>query len=529
MLKKRTFVLLIFILVISSLLALRLFYIQVFNSYYFSERAIAQKSEFFSGNIRGDIAERNNISLLGSYLDPYVIVSPGWLMESEKKMLIENGLLKNSEVEKPVVLSVTQENIAVLNSLKGKTPGLYFYRKKTRYGPAAVATHLVGYKGQTGIEKAFDDILKSRHKEIEIITDGLGQPIPGLSASKTDSIHNPYVKLTLDYKVQIAVENIMDICGKKGAVVVLDAETGEILAMASRPNYKQYKLEDYLDRKDAPLVNRAVEAFTPGSIFKVVLLAAALEEGVTDLDEVFECTGSVKLGGNIYKCSSYEDGGHGKITLKDAVARSCNSVFIELGIRLGKEKIIEYARLFGLGNPVPIGLPEEKGGSIPDAKETYFQDIGNLSIGQGKITMTPLQAAQMMLIITNDGVLKSPYLLIEAIDEEGRIQTINKQKDRKIITDATAKKVREALYAVTQYGTGTMANNTKSTIRCAGKTGTAEIIKDVYHAWFVGYFPEDKPRYIVTVFLERGGSGPTQAAPVFRDIANKLLENEKKE
>lgn len=517
----------IIVFIASSLLILRLFYIQVLNGRFLSEKASVQKSEVFSDKIRGDILDRNNISLLDSYLDTYAILSPGWLSASQRNMLIEGGLLKTEKVEKPIILNISQENQAQISSLKGKTPGVYVYKKKVRYGPAALATHVVGYNGKTGIEKAFDHILKSNQKELEVITDGFGQPIAGLSDFEAETGKFPYIKLTIDADFQKAVEEVMDESGKRGAVVVLDARTGEILSMASRPNYKQYRLKEYLKNDDAPLINRAIEAFTPGSIFKVILLAAALEEGITELDETFECIGFVKVGGNTFKCSSYEHGGHGTITLKDATAHSCNSVFIQLGMRLGKEKIIKYAKSFGLGEIISIGLPEEKSGLIPNHEDVYYQDIGNLSIGQGKIEMTPLQAAQTMMVIANNGVLKSPYILQQIVDAEGKEQTVRTSGDRRIISETTAKKVREALSAVTEYGTGIRANNKKSEVKCAGKTGTAEIVQNTYHAWFVGYFPEEKPRYVISVFLEKGGSGSTQAAPIFREIADRLLDIEK--
>src|SRR5690606_27285179 len=158
--------------------------------------------------------------------------------------------------------------------------------------------------------------------------------------------------LTIDGKIQAAIERVMDQSVDKGAVVVMDARTGEILAMASRPNYKQYELEKYIKGKDSPLVNRTGQAFIPGSIFKIVILSAALEENLAELEDEFYCAGSIEVGGNVIHCSSYEKGGHGLITLKDAFAHSCNTVFIELGIMLGKEKILEYAEKFGLGKRV---------------------------------------------------------------------------------------------------------------------------------------------------------------------------------
>lgn len=514
------------ICIISAILILRLFYIQVVSGQYYSKMAAAQKISPFSERIRGEVMDRSGEPLTGSYYETYAVISPGWLTESQKRFLFEKHILSSSYVEKPQNIKISQENTGIIKELFGRTPGVFMYKKKIRYGPEALATHVVGYNGKAGVEKTFNGILSGTKDQsrINIVNDGYGQPIAGASNEEIDS-RVWGVKLTLDKKIQSIVEKIMDEKVEKGAAVVLDANTGEILAMASRPNYKQYRLKDYLDRQGAPLINRAVEGFAPGSIFKIIVLSAALEENITSLEEEFICPGYIKVGGNTFKCSSYEEGGHGRITLKDAMAHSCNSVFIELGMRLGREKILEYARRFGLGEKVSIGLPEEKRGFIPQAEEVYYADLGNISIGQGSIEITPLQAAQMVLAIVNKGVMQKPYLIKEIVDLNGNIiKAPVVAEGKRIVSEGTSEKVRETLEAVTKYGTGIYATPDKKAWQSAGKTGTAEIKKNTYHAWFVGYFPAKNPRYVISIFVEEGGSGPTKAAPVFREVAERLIE-----
>lgn len=515
----RVFYLFIVMLTLCTLLIGRLFYIQVIAGPYYSSKANIQKVEEEKSKI--EVLDRNGEPLTGSYYEKYAVISPRWLSEQDKQSLIKNNLLISADVTQPQHIKVTRQNINLINKLKGTTPGVFIYNKKIDYGPRALATHVVGYNGQTGIEKTLNNITNTEVKSNLIVKDGLNQPIPGLSKNNQKTRG---VQLTIDSRIQRIVEDIIDKQISSGAVVVLDAKTNEILAMASRPNYKQYKIENYLNQKGAPLINRAVEGYTPGSIFKILILSAALEENITDLNEVFLCSGYVKLGKNIYRCSSYEDGGHGKITLKEAMAYSCNSVFIELGLRLGSEKITEYAKKFGLGNKMYIGLPEEKGGFIPEPQNIYYADMGNLSIGQGQVECTPLQAATMLSIIANDGILVQPSLIKRYvnIDDIKVDSTLQRQEPERVISKNTARKVKTALEAVIEYGTGTMAYTPPEIGKSAGKTGTAEVTKNVNHAWFVGYHPADNPKYIISVFNEKGGAGPVKAAPIFKNIIEKI-------
>lgn len=500
------------------MLIFRLFYIQIVKGPFFTEGAFLQKTGTLVEEVRGGIYDTNGKSLTGSYSTSFAVISPNWLLPQEKQLLVDNNILNSTDSNKIENIQVTPENSRILYSLRSKTPGIVIYDKDFRYGPDALATHVVGVQGQTGIEKTFNNLLESDIKNYYVINDGLGQPIGGVSLNKP--MVEPWgIKLTIDKDIQKIVEDIMDKSIQSGAVVVINANSGEVLAMASRPNYKQYKLEEYLNQKNAPLINRAVESYSPGSIFKIVILSAALEEKLADLNEVFYCKGFEQVGGNIFKCSSYKDGGHGELTLKNALAYSCNSVFIQLGMRLGKDKILEYARLFGLGEKTLIGLPEEKSGNIPLNGEVFYQDIGNISIGQGAISLTPVQAAQLVLTIVNDGVFKKPVLIKEIRDSNGNthINWASQSKKQKILSAETAQNVKEALEAATKYGTGFRANP-QSNHNIGGKTGTAETANGSSHAWFVGYYPADKPDLVISVFVEHGGSGSVKAAPVFKEI-----------
>jgi len=495
----------------------RLGYIQLIKGHKYAKEALKQKTNSFSLKARGEILDRNQMSLCDSSNITYANIAPRWLSPLDKQLLIDIGILENMDDNEPRSIAVSPENINPLKTLVGKTPGIYLYEKNIRYGKGALATHVIGYNAETGIEKTFDAILQSEGEESIIFSDGLGQTIGGISKVVSNSVPQKVI-LTIDREKQDIVEDIMDKKIKKGAVVVLDAENGEILAMASRPNYKQYNLEEYFSKENAPLINRAVESYPPGSIFKIVVLSAAFEEQIATLDTLYTCNGFEKVGGNIFTCPSYKNGGHGEITLQDAMAYSCNAVFIQLGLQLGKDKLLEYARAFGFGDEVIIGLPEEKPGNIPDPSKVYYQDLGNLSMGQGAIDVTPLQVAQMVLTVVNNGVLKKPVLIKEAVDKYGKRHYPNKgQGDTRVISEMTAKKVMRSLMAAARYGTGILAMP-DSSYEIAGKTGTAEVSENEYHAWFAGFYPAHAPKYVICVFVEKGGSGAYKAAPIFRDI-----------
>ena len=259
------------------ILILRLFYIQLIKGPVYSKEAFHQKLDITNETVRGEIRDRNGNSLTGTYYANYAVISPRWLSTTERLLLVENQVLDSLEDNKIITIRISPDNLKILNKLKGKTPGILFYKKPIRYGPAALATHVVGFHGQTGIEKSYNSFLESDKKSYYVIKDGFDQPIPGLGL--TDKKSDLWgIKLTIDKDIQKIVEGIMDKKIKAGAVVIIDARNGEVLAMASRPNYKQYNLKDYLGCEDAPLINRSIESYTPGSIFKIVILSAALRK-----------------------------------------------------------------------------------------------------------------------------------------------------------------------------------------------------------------------------------------------------------
>lgn len=442
--------------------------------------------------------------------------------------------------------------------------------------------------GQAGMEKVYEKILRDKKVfEIGTITDAAKNPIKGFGyrlKNWSGSGSNLDVRLTLDYYVQKIVEEVMDKNGLSGAVVVEDVVTGDILAMASRPHFDQNAVENYLDSSGKELFNKATAAYNLGSIFKIIDLAAFFENeddivigagdesdgddsgkqhqegGFSDEYRFFDgfsygllpfaeepspfgtygrrhefndlehyyCSGAVDINGLTFKCYSYYEGGHGDVNLERAFALSCNSYFIELCQKIGYKRLVDMAQKFGLGSSTGITYHgvHEADGNLPDINANYSKaDIANLAIGQGVLLATPLQVADLTATVANGGIKNRVNIVDAIVDDDGRIvERVKVSQGKRIISKATADKIKELMEAVTISGTGTEAVMGYYG-GAGGKTGSAETgSKDIVHAWFAGYFPAAEPRYSIAVFAENGRLGGKSAAPVFAEIARGMIE-----
>lgn len=439
----------------------------------------------------------------------------------------------------------------------------------TRYGPNSLARHVVGYiradgVGMDGYERALEGWLAGVERfagprgagltgvpgidrecaRVFAFIDGMRRVIPGLGyradaafprreddkapAESRFTSGKLDVVLTIDGRVQRAVEEAMDRAVARGAVVVVDVATGDVLAMASRPNFDQRNVQRYLSDPYGALVNRAIAGFVPGSVFKVAVAATALERGIVSERDVYLCRGLTKAGGRTMKCYAEDRGGHGALDFVSALAESCNVVFAEVGIATGAKPILEYAVKLGLGATTGIGLPGESPGLLPGWAGLSPGDVANLSIGQGKLLATPLQVAQMISCVASGGVLRPVGLLLELRDGEGRtVHRFPRRSPARVISQETAEVIRQGLRMAVEAGTATEAQPAGCE-GVAGKTGTAETGrrtpqgKPIAHAWFAGYWPSDRPKVAVCVFVEEGMSGSLAAAPVFRDIIQRI-------
>lgn len=403
-----------------------------------------------------------------------------------------------------------------------------------RYLP--IACHIIGYTdysgcGVSGAEKAFDSILSASEKSYtaRIETDAHGRVFLGEDIQASDvSAPVSGVMLTIDRDIQQIVESALDSSGNEcAAAVVIDVNSGAIRACASRPQYNQYDVASVLENPDSPLINRAFLPFSVGSVFKPVVAAAALEIGI-GTDFSYECTGSVTVNGVTFNCHKHE--GHGKIDMKQAVANSCNTYFIELAKKVGAEKIISTAQAFGFGREIVFadGM-KSRAGVLPTAVEIdSLAALANISFGQGALTATPVQICAMYAAIANGGIYVEPYLAEGTVAEDGTVEKFfSERAGERIISQRTAEILKEFLVAVIEEGSGSRAK--AENVICGGKTATAQTGRtengeEIYNAWFAGFYSAERPRYAIVILKENGGEGALSCAPVFKKIAENMPE-----
>ena len=370
---------------------------------------------------------------------------------------------------------------------------------------------------------------------IGIVTDATAKYISGLgyriidpNTFNTEKKLN--IKLTIDWHIQKIVEDVLNENNIVGSVVIEDIVNGDIIAICSKPDFNPNQIEEYLHDSYKPLFNRAIASYPPGSIFKVITAAAALENGYLE-NTKYNCEGKIDIGSLEFKCSSYNIG-HGTIDMYKAFSLSCNPYFINVGIKTGKEKLFEMAKAFGIG--IPTGLSEqnieESYGYLPLTSEIQSNgDIANISIGQGKLLITPVQAADIAAIIANGGIKNNINIVDSIINDDGnKIRNYKNNYGNRVISIETAHLLKKMMDITVTQGTGKKAN-IDAYGGCGGKTGTAETgqVKNeekVVHAWFIGYFPKTQPKYSMSVFIEDGKSGGGKAAPIFAEIAEKILD-----
>ena len=396
-----------------------------------------------------------------------------------------------------------------------------------RYDDSSVAEHLLGYSyidgsGAAGLERRFDELLKSdTSHNIRYINDATGTP-RGKVYNQTNAtyIHDSNIMLTIDYKIQKIAEETADKTFQSGAVVIMDTKNFEIKAMVSRPSFDPNDITSSLNSSDSPLVNKALSQYNPGSIFKIITAAAALESG-TGYNLRTICHGDMLIDKKNFVC--HKEDGHGDMDFASGFANSCNCYFYTLGQKCGGDSIIQTARDFGLGNSLCGNMLNDSCGTLP-CRESYSpRECANLSIGQGEILLTPLQATYMTAIIANGGVASDVNIVKAVIDQNGTIvQELQNNGSKVVVSPDTANAISSMMRKCVTDGTGISANIPNISI--AGKTGTAQTgwMADgtpMVHGWFCGFFPYENPQYAMTVFYENGQSGSEACIPIFTEIA----------
>jgi penicillin-binding protein 2 len=536
-------------LILFVCLAGRFFQLQLLAGPGLARTASAQRlSNADIEKMRGAIQDRNGISFTGRSRKVSVILQPLLLRgkEAEIRAMSEVLGLDPTEIQReidirkaPIILQIDEDRKKSIEAFN--LEGISFVNSLMRYDDSTLARHVLGYlnktdqTGEAGLEKAYQDVLRmGKDDAVGVITDARNNLLQGLGyrmIRPKEQQGRLNLQLTLDFHIQRIVEDVMNEKRMTGAVVVEEVATGNILAMASKPDFDSNDIGSFLSSDRKELYNRSVASYNLGSIFKIIDTALLYEEAI-EPDSSFFCPGYIKIGNKQFKCSSYEKGGHGSLGLEGAFARSCNPYFIDMGIHLGYKNILEMAKKFGLGEN--IGAKEqgvdESPGLLPDTNR-YFSDgdTANISIGQGEVLATPLQVADLVATVANGGIKNRIHIVDAIVGPEGnRIRDLKRSEGHRILSRETADKLKELMEEVTNTGTGIKAN-LETLGGAGGKTSSAETGQlihgeKVIHAWFAGYFPASDPRYAVSVFWENGKNGGQEAAPVFSEIAQRILK-----
>lgn len=424
--------------------------------------------------------------------------------------------------------------------------GSHIFGYTKEISPALLEKHKDYYKpgdyiGYSGIEKAYEKYLRGKKGYDYVLVDSKRKEIGKFKDGTEDvpSIKGNDLVLTIDSDVQRAAEEALK--GYRGAAVAIEPKTGEILAMASAPDYDLSEFSyvtsrEYLQKlnndPDHPFFNRAtMGANPPGSTFKIMEAVAALNSGVITTATTFTCRGGQDFYGRYFKC----DAVHGTLNVIHAIEHSCNVFFYNLIYKIGMDRWDEYAGKFGFGHYTHIDIGDESRGVIPTPEyyvKRYGEDwpksiMASLGIGQGEVSVTPVQLAKYCALVANDGVTYTPHLVRGYLtNNTKKLVPFSYKKIDLGIDTSIFNIVKQGMFLVVN-GSGTATNIRSSDIMIAGKTGTAQNPHGKNHAWFIGFAPFNNPKIAVAVFVENVGFGATYAAPIAKKMIDAYLEKDK--
>ncbi|BBW96799.1 stage V sporulation protein D [Geobacillus icigianus] len=538
-------------ILIFAIIDLRLGYVQFWLGDLLAERA----KGLWGRNIpfepkRGEILDRNGVPLATNMSAPTVYVIPRQVKNpaqaAEKLAQALGGSVESiyKQITQPTSIvrlkegrKISDEKAADVRALD--LDGVYIAEDTKRYYPfGSYLSHVLGFtgidnQGLTGLELYYDKELSGERGSVQFYSDAKGRRMPDMADDYTPPTDGLNLVLTIDSRIQTIVERELDIAEAKynpdGIIAIaMNPNTGEILAMASRPtfdpsNYRNVPPEIY--NRNLPIWS----TYEPGSTFKIITLAAALEEHKVNLlkDHFFD-PGYAKVAGATLRC--WKKGGHGEQTFLEVVQNSCNPGFVELGERLGKETLFKYIKQFGFGEKTGIDLQGEGTGILFDLKRVGPVELATTAFGQG-VSVTPIQQVAAVSAAINGGILYTPYVAKQWVDPEtGEIVRRNTPKaKRRVISEETSKQVRYALESVVAQGTGKKAY--VEGYRVGGKTGTAQkaqggrYLQNNHIVSFIGFAPADDPQLVVYVAVDNPKGtvqfGGTVAAP----IVGKIMED----
>ena len=544
---------------------IRLLWVQIVSGTELGKRAVTQITDQVKKTApRGRILDRNGEELAVSIMANTLIANPKAMEDNPAN----DGETETRDVKKEAArllapalqikeeelygdFSIDKEYVRIKRSMEpvvydevyriikaNKLPGLYFEQESKRYyTKKSMAAQVIGFVGEddsglSGMELALDGILKGAIYQNISKVDALGRAVADSGLHEQNQIKVSSVYLTLDSKMQFVVEDALDDAMKRtnakgAAVLIMDPNTGAILAMGSRPTFDPNKYGQY---PQTNWLNRAISIiYEPGSVFKPIVGCMGLTEGVITPKTPIMDAGSIQVADRTI--SNWDGSGMGTVPFEDVIKFSINTGMVQLGLKLGAQREISYAKKFGFGTLTGVELPGEEDGILYDPKEMVQPDIATLAIGQG-IAVTPLQMLRAICAIANGGELLQPYIIDKIIAPNGDvIRQGGKKVVRQVITPEVAAQMRTMMEKVVSEGGGKSA--AIKGYRIAGKTGTAEKLSEYggyaagqYIASFVGFVPADKPIYAMLVMLDRPQGafyGSQVSAPIFRDTLQQIL------
>jgi len=550
--RKRLSIILLSGFLLFLVLISRLGYIQLINGNILSQRA----EDLWSRDIpfaakRGSIYDRNGEVLAYNISVPSVLVIPAQVKDpaNTAKQLANILEVKEEDIYKlitkrelmvkiPKGRRISEEKAKRIIDLK--LPGVIITEETKRFYPNNnLAAHLLGIvgienQGLTGIELYYDQLLRGKNGAISFYSTAKSEKMINQPYKYTAPVNGYDLYLTIDKQIQIIIERELDNAIQQyqpdqAIAIAMDPKTGEVLAIASRPDFEPSNYQNY----PSDSYNRILPiwmAYEPGSTFKIITLAAALEEKKVNLNESFFDPGYIIVAGERLNCWKRE--GHGHQTFLEVVENSCNPGFVTLGLRLGKETLFQYIKDFGFGEKTGIDLKGEARGILFKLDKVGPVELATTSFGQG-VAVTPIQQVNAVSAAINGGKLLTPYLLKEARDANGQLIIANNPKVvREVISEATSKQVRLALESVVANGTG--RNAYVEGYRVGGKTGTAQkvgpngnYLPNNHIVSFIGFAPADDPQIIVYVAIDNPKGiqfGGVVAAPIVGNIIEDVMQ-----
>ncbi len=535
---------------LTVLLVGRLSWIQLVRAEKYSDLAWEQWTRgVIARSPRGTIYDRRRRVLVGNVVAETIIAYPPQIddVEGTAHQLAEILQIDHERILQQITSNLSSvfirrqvDSETALQIRKLALPGIGFIQESKRYYPNDnLLSQVLGFvgvdQGWSGLEIRYEEILRGRDGRITFQTDGRGRRIPQGGLRLSPPKDGADLILSIDETIQFILERelergMLEYEPSQVLAIAVDPRTGEILAMAGKPDFTPADFAAYSE--ESWRITPISKSFEPGSTFKLVTLAAAIDQNIFDMTEGFFCGGSLNVAGYDIRCWTHGRGGHGALTFLEVVLLSCNPGFMTLGQRLGAETLFRYIRSFGFGTRTGIDLPGESSGILFPLERVGPVELATTSFGQG-ISVTPLQQVMAVAAMINGGYLMEPYVVKEIRDIDGNIlQKREPEVVRQVISAQTSEELKYIMEQVVIEGSGKNAAITGH--RIGGKTGTAQkvgadgrYLAGEFILSFIGFFPVDDPQILLYVAVDapqRGSQWGAQiSAPIFKRMARDII------